>query len=103
MKLDMAKVVAQCTTMDAVKSVQVDPETGAIVVRFLSVNTGECLLQSPVEEYLQDPTPSLRSEFAKAAMQGLCANENIGDRPAETIAGYAVVHADALIAALKGE
>ena len=51
------------------------------------------------------PTPGLskREYFASLAMQGLCANAEIGTDPERTIAWLAVRQADALIEALNKE
>lgn len=46
---------------------------------------------------------TVRQDFAKAAMQGLCANLQIGQETPEDVARYAVEQADALIEALNKE
>jgi len=58
------------------------------------VNFGSTLENKPL---------SKREYFASLAMQGLCANADVGSSPENRIAKYAVEQADALIAALNKE
>lgn len=104
MKLDIKKIQEQAEMLGSSWSIEVNGE-GEVVVRFgNSIST--CISRVDIaEDYLVDatPTPSLRAEFAKAAMQGICASTDYPRRNVTDVAMDAVLAADALIAALKGE
>ena len=56
---------------------------------------------TPWEDNTKPNGITLRQEFAKAAMQGLCCAPGSDAWDAKLIAGYAVQQADALIAELE--